>query len=66
MSENHETNAQDIDASLTIQPRRITAQQMFQFEAYAAEILAALGMKLNDPATKDTPHRFIQALYDAT
>jgi GTP cyclohydrolase I len=39
---------------------------MRKFEGYAAEILAALGMDLSGPATAETPHRFLQALYDAT
>ena len=66
MSGDHGTNAQEIDATLFMQPRRISEEQMRKFEGYAAEILAALGMNLNTPSTAETPHRFLRALYDAT
>jgi GTP cyclohydrolase IA len=66
MSCDNEINAQEVDATLTMQPRRISEIQMRKFEGYAAEILTALGMNLNTPSTAETPHRFIQALYDAT
>lgn len=66
MSGDHETNVQEVDATLAMCPRRISQEQMRKFEGYAAEILAALGMNLNSPSTAETPHRFIQALYDAT
>jgi GTP cyclohydrolase I len=66
MSCDNGINAREVDATLAMQPRRISAIQMQKFEGYAAEILAALGMNLNTPSTEETPHRFIQALYDAT
>ena len=66
MSGDHRTNAQEVDATLATHPRRISQEQMRKFEGYAAEILAALGMNLDSLATAETPHRFIQALYDAT
>ncbi len=66
MSDDHGTDAQEVDATLAMQPRRISEEQMLKFEGYAVEILAALGMNLNTPATAETPHRFIRALYDAT
>ncbi len=46
--------------------RQITNEQRLRFEGYAAEIFGAFGMDLETAATKDTPRRFIQALYDAT
>ncbi len=66
MARNGEPDDDAIDAALAMRPRRVTDDQMRRFEAYAAEILSALGMDLNAPATADTPHRFIQALCDAT
>lgn len=66
MSDEHGIHAREIDAALDMQPRRISAEQMRKFEGYAAEILVALGMNLNTPATAETPHRFLQALFDAT
>jgi len=37
-----------------------------RLEGHAAEIFAALGMDLDTPGTRDTPRRFVRALYDAT
>ena len=58
----------DIDyrRAVELQMRKLSDEQIHQFEGYAAEILSALGLDLNSPATKDTPQRFIKALFDAT
>lgn len=37
-----------------------------RFEGNLAEILTALGLDLDTPATRDTPRRFLHALQDAT
>jgi GTP cyclohydrolase I len=47
-------------------PRRIEARDWSRFEESIGEILTALGMDLETPATKDTPERFLKALLDAT
>jgi GTP cyclohydrolase IA len=47
-------------------PRDIELADWSRFESNLAEILAALGMDLDTPGTRDTPRRFLQALYDAT
>lgn len=46
--------------------REIAPEQWKRFEGHLAEILAALGMDLDTPGTRETPARFLQALYDAT
>ncbi len=46
--------------------RQITKAQRRRFEAYAAEIFQAMGMRLDTPGTLRTPERFIRALFDAT
>lgn len=46
--------------------RQVSDQQIIKFEGYVAEIFAAFGMDMHTPATKDTPRRFIRALYDVT
>ena len=58
----------DIDyrAAVEVQMRKISDEQIHKFEGYAAEIFSAFGLDLNTPATKDTPQRFIKALFDAT
>lgn len=47
-------------------PREIGTADWSRFERHVAEILAALGMDLETPGTRDTPQRFLRALYDAT
>ena len=47
-------------------PREVSEHQFHRFEGYAAEIFAAFGMYLDTPSTRDTPRRFIQALYEST
>ena len=46
--------------------REVTAADWARLERNAAEILAALGLDLDTPGTRETPRRFIQALFDAT
>jgi len=46
--------------------RSWTRAERKRLEQHAAEILAALGLDLDTPGTRDTPQRFLQALYDAT
>jgi GTP cyclohydrolase IA len=46
--------------------RRIADADWERLERHAAEILAAFGMDLDTPGTRETPARFLRALYDAT
>jgi GTP cyclohydrolase IA len=46
--------------------RDLTAADLARLERNAAEILSALGLDLDTPGTRDTPRRFVRALYDAT
>ena len=50
----------------TLRHRELSHEQMQTFDGYIAEIFAALGMDLNTPATEETPHRFLQAMLEAT
>ena len=52
--------------AVELQMRKISDEQIRRFEDYAAEIFSAFGLDLNTSATKDTPQRFIKALFDAT
>jgi GTP cyclohydrolase I len=47
-------------------PRTITDAQWKKFEGYTAEIFEAFGMNLDTPGTRETPRRYVRALYDAT
>ena len=53
-------------SEMELQMRKIPEEQFHKFEGYAAEIFSAFGLDVNTPATKDTPRRFIKALFDAT
>jgi GTP cyclohydrolase I len=51
---------------MELRHRDLSDEQLRRFERYAAEIFGALGLDLDTPATRETPRRFIRALYDAT
>lgn len=61
-----DANEADVEASLDLNRREISEQQMRKFEGYAAEIFTALGLDLNSPSTEETPQRFMRALLDIT
>jgi GTP cyclohydrolase I len=46
--------------------RDLTPAEWAHLERNAAEILEAFGLDLDTPGTRDTPRRFLRALYDAT
>jgi hypothetical protein len=46
--------------------RHISAEQLRTYEGYMAEIFTAFGLDLNTPATRQTPQRYIRALFDST
>jgi len=48
------------------EPRRLSESDRHRFERYLGEILAALGMDLETPGTRETPGRLLRALYDST
>jgi GTP cyclohydrolase I len=52
--------------AVELQMRKVSNGQIRRFEGYAAEIFSAFGMDLKTPAARDTPGRFIKALFDAT
>lgn len=46
--------------------RDLSPAEWARLERHAGEILEALGLDLDTPGTRDTPRRFLQALWDAT
>ena len=46
--------------------RHVDADDWRRYEAYVAEILEAFGLEPDTPGTRDTPQRFLRALYDST
>ncbi len=55
-----------INLSVAVSGREISPEQVQTFERYVAEIFTAMGLDLTTPATRDTPRRFVRALFDAT
>ncbi len=47
-------------------PREIDEADWRRYERYMKEIFTALGMEPDSPGTRETPERFLRALYDAT
>jgi GTP cyclohydrolase I len=66
MSIDLDPNDRDVAAAMELRRRDLPDEQLQRFEQYVAEIFGAFGMDLDTPATRDTPARFIRALYDAT
>jgi GTP cyclohydrolase I len=63
---NTELEESDFVESMELNRRQVSVEDTKKFEGYAREIFSAFGMDLNTPPTKDTPRRFIRALFDAT
>jgi GTP cyclohydrolase I len=47
-------------------PRTVAPEDWARFRTNVAEIFDAFGMDLDTPGTRETPERFLRALYDAT
>ena len=56
----------DVQVAMHLRPRHISQEQMRKFENDVASILTAFGLDLDTPATRDTPRRFLRAMFDAT
>jgi GTP cyclohydrolase IA len=46
--------------------RTITPEEWVRYERNVAEILAAFGMDLETPGTRETPRRFLRAMFETT
>jgi len=44
----------------------LTVEERTQFERYASEIFSRMGLDLNSPGGRETPHRWVSALWDMT
>jgi len=52
--------------SRAVRERQLSPEDWRRFEGYVGEIFGALGMDLETAGTRDTPRRFLEALYEAT
>ena len=66
MSSDHEHESRECLSDMDANSRHVSADRMRQFEGYVKEILSAFGMDPDTPATRDTPRRFLQAMFDST
>src|SRR5436305_5666602 len=46
--------------------RHLSEEQLRRYEGYMTEIFTAFGLDLNTLATRETPQRFLRAMFDAT
>jgi GTP cyclohydrolase I len=66
MESHSDSDDQEFLVAMRLSRRHISDEQALKFEGYIAEIFSAYGLDLNTPATRETPRRFIRALFDAT
>jgi GTP cyclohydrolase I len=66
MDSNIEPDENDIETAINLHRRQISEEQTRKFEGYVSEIFTAMGMDLNTPSTRETPKRYVKALFDAT
>jgi GTP cyclohydrolase I len=53
-------------AWLALRPREIAPEDWERYRRHVTEIFGAFGMQLDQPGTRDTPERYLRALFDAT
>ena len=63
---NRDIDDWDIDMAMQLHRRDISQEQMRKFARDIAAIFTAFGLDLNTPATRETPRRFLRAMFDAT
>ena len=56
----------EMETAIDVSPRHIPDSKIRKFEGYMGEIFTAFGLDLDTSGTRDTPKRFVKALYDAT
>jgi GTP cyclohydrolase IA len=66
MEFNIDPDENDIETAINLHRRHVSEEQTKKFEGYVYEIFTAMGMDLNTASTRETPKRYIKALFDAT
>lgn len=67
MTEPAESNLLGFPSGLQhAEPRELSPAMRVRLERHVGELFEALGMDLDTPGTRETPRRFLQAMFDAT
>ena len=66
MSFEHDLDDEPLREAMHLHRRHISEEQLRTYEGYMAEIFTAFGLDLDTPATRQTPQRYIRALFDST
>lgn len=66
MSSDRDHEHREIVSNVNANLRSISEDTMRKFEGYVTEIFSALGMDPDTPATRETPRRFLRAMFDST
>lgn len=66
MHDAFDVDDEDFIKAMELRRRNVSPEQMEKFQGYVAEIFQAFGMDLATPGTRETPERFIKAMYDIT
>jgi GTP cyclohydrolase IA len=64
--DHHDELSRTVHLDDLLQKRPVTDEQMRKFEGYMSEIFSTFGMDVDTPSTRETPRRFVRALFDAT
>lgn len=56
----------EFEEAMQLRRRHVSPERMQEFEGYIAKMLTEFGLDLSSPATKDTPNRFVRAMFDST
>ncbi|MGH2498395.1 MAG: GTP cyclohydrolase I [Ktedonobacteraceae bacterium] len=66
MSFDLEPDDQHFLDAMHLHRRHLSEEQLRRYEGHMAEIFSAFGLDLDTPATRETPQRFLRAMFDST
>src|SRR5438552_10336613 len=66
MSFDFDFDDEPLREAMHLRRRQISEEQLRTYEGYIAEIFTAFGLDLDTPATRQTPQRYLRALFDST
>ncbi len=66
MSFDFDFDDEPLREAMHLRRRHISEEQLRTYEGYMTEIFTAFGLDLDTPATRQTPQRYIRALFDST